>query len=58
MLGGTVEGKSFRGRQGIEEYFGELRETWEEFRFVADVLRDLGDRVLALGAWVSNTESY
>jgi|SRR5208283_1625244 len=49
VLGGIVEGKSFRGRQGIEDYFGELRETWEEFRYVADDIRDLGDSVLTLG---------
>ena len=29
------------GREGIEEYFGELRETWEEFRYVVDEVRDL-----------------
>lgn len=49
VLGGIVEGKSFRGRQGIEDYFGELRETWEEFRYVVDDIRDLGDSVLTLG---------
>jgi len=49
VLAGTVEGKSFRGREGIEEYFGELRDTWEEFRLVIDEFRDLGDNVLALG---------
>jgi ketosteroid isomerase-like protein len=36
VLGGTVEGKSFTGREGIEEYFGELRDAWEEFRLVTD----------------------
>jgi ketosteroid isomerase-like protein len=50
VLGGTVEGRSFRGREGIEEYFGELRETWEEFRLVVDEFRDLGDSVLLLGS--------
>jgi len=49
VLGGAVEGESFRGREGIEEYFGELRETWEEFRYVVDEIRDLGDSVLTLG---------
>jgi ketosteroid isomerase-like protein len=49
VLGGAVEGNSFRGREGIEEYFGELRETWEEFRYVVDEVRDLGDSVLTLG---------
>jgi ketosteroid isomerase-like protein len=49
VLGGTVEGKSFRGREGVEEYYGELRDIWEEFRFVVDELRDLGDSVLSFG---------
>ncbi|HME03536.1 MAG TPA: nuclear transport factor 2 family protein [Solirubrobacteraceae bacterium] len=49
VLGGTVEGKSFRGPEGIEDYFGELRDTWEEFRVIIDEFRDLGDSVLALG---------
>jgi ketosteroid isomerase-like protein len=49
VLGGTVEGKSFQGREGVEEYYGELRDTWEEFRYVIDELRYLGDGVLSLG---------
>jgi ketosteroid isomerase-like protein len=49
VLGGTVEGGSFRGREGIERYFGELRETWEEFRVVFDEFRDLDNGVLAFG---------
>jgi ketosteroid isomerase-like protein len=49
VLGGTIEGNSFRGHEGVEEYFGELRDTWEEFRYVIDELRDLGDHVLSLG---------
>ena len=49
LLAGTVEGKqSFRGRQGIEEYFAELRDAWEELRLVPSEFRDLGDRVLLL----------
>jgi len=46
---GVVEGGSYRGREGVETYFGEVRDTWEEYRVVADELRDLGDRVLMLG---------
>jgi ketosteroid isomerase-like protein len=50
LLAGTVEGKrSFRGRQGIEEYFGELDDAWEELHLVVDEFRGLGKRVLALG---------
>jgi ketosteroid isomerase-like protein len=46
---GAVEGTSFRGREGIEECFGEFREAWEEYRYVIDEIRDLGDSVLTLG---------
>lgn len=46
---GTVEGDGYVGREGIERYFGEITDTWEEFRAVAEEFRDLGDRVLLLG---------
>ena len=40
---------SFLGREGVEKYFEELRDTWEEIRLVAQEFRDLGDRSLFLG---------
>jgi ketosteroid isomerase-like protein len=43
------EGGAYRGRQGIETYFREIRDTWEELRAVPEEFRDLGDRVLILG---------
>jgi ketosteroid isomerase-like protein len=46
---GVLEGASYGGREGVETYLGEVRDTWEEYRVVADELRDLGDRVLMLG---------
>jgi ketosteroid isomerase-like protein len=45
----TVEGDGYRGREGIERYFGEARDTWEQVRVIAEAYRDLGDRVLILG---------
>jgi len=45
----AVEGGSFRGREGIETYFREVSDTWEEVHAAADEVRDLGDRVLVLG---------
>jgi ketosteroid isomerase-like protein len=48
-LTGTIEGRSYRGREGLETWFVEARETWEEFRVLAEELRDLGDSVLGLG---------
>ena len=44
-----VEGRSYRGRDGMAEYFEEAAETWEHTKVVAEEIRDLGDRVLALG---------
>jgi ketosteroid isomerase-like protein len=44
-----VEGGSYRGREGVEKYFAEVRDTWEENRTVPDEFRDLDDRVLMLG---------
>jgi ketosteroid isomerase-like protein len=49
VFAGSVEGVVYRGREGIERYFGEISDTWEEFRAVAGEYRDLGDRVLLLG---------
>src|SRR5208282_1528858 len=49
-LAGTVEHDSFRGREGIERYYGELRDTWDEFRVVCAEFRDLGDRVVVLAS--------
>jgi ketosteroid isomerase-like protein len=46
---GAVEDGSYRGREGIESYFAEIRNTWEELRVFGDELRDLSDRVLVLG---------
>jgi ketosteroid isomerase-like protein len=48
-LPGNVEGRGYRGRDGIETYLSEIRDTWEELRLFGDEFRDLGDRVLVLG---------
>lgn len=48
-LPGTVDGSRYRGRDGIEAYVGEIRETWEELLLVGQDFHDLGDRVLVLG---------
>jgi ketosteroid isomerase-like protein len=49
----AVEGELFRGREGIETYFGRMSESWEEFQFRPDAevdpYRDLGDKVLVSG---------
>ena len=44
-LRGAVEGGSYRGREGIEGLFDATRDTWEDYRIIADEFRDLGDGV-------------
>ena len=46
---GAIEGEIFRGREGVETYFGRLGEAWDEFRLLPDEFRDFGDVVLVLG---------
>jgi ketosteroid isomerase-like protein len=46
---GIVEGGGYRGRAGVEAYYREITETWEEYRVVGEDFRDLGDSVLLLG---------
>ncbi len=36
----------YAGASGIREFFRDVAESWESFRFEATDLRDLGDRVL------------
>jgi ketosteroid isomerase-like protein len=44
--GGTAY---YAGAGGIREFFRDVAESWEWFRFEATDIRDLGDRVLVLG---------
>jgi ketosteroid isomerase-like protein len=45
-MGATVEGGSFQGREGVERYFEELRETFEEIELVVEEGRDLAGLIL------------
>jgi ketosteroid isomerase-like protein len=45
----TVEGRGYRGREGMERWFETVSDTWEELHVLGDEIRDLGDRVLVLG---------
>jgi ketosteroid isomerase-like protein len=46
---GRVEGSSYHGREGMERYFREAEETWEELRVTAEEFRELGELVLVRG---------
>ncbi|HTQ68634.1 MAG TPA: nuclear transport factor 2 family protein [Solirubrobacteraceae bacterium] len=48
-VAGSVETSGIRGRDGLRRYFEMIDETWEGFRINADDVRDLGERVLAIG---------
>ena len=48
-LPGTVEADGYRGREGMETYFAEIRGTWEELSVLVDDVHDLGDGALVLG---------
>jgi ketosteroid isomerase-like protein len=45
----AVEGEIFRGRDGIDRYFGSLAEAWEKFHIHRDGFRGSGDLVVMLG---------
>ncbi|MGA8927567.1 MAG: nuclear transport factor 2 family protein [Solirubrobacterales bacterium] len=36
----------FRGREGVEQYIGTLREVWREYRFEPERFLDAGERVV------------
>jgi ketosteroid isomerase-like protein len=49
-MAGRVDSNAFRGRRGIEAYFADVDNAWEEFLLFPDDVRDLGgQRVLILG---------
>jgi ketosteroid isomerase-like protein len=49
LVGVGGEPVHYAGASGIHEFFHDVAESWESFRFQATELRDLGNRVLVLG---------
>ena len=49
LIGVAGEPVYYAGASGIREFFRDVAQSWETFRFEATDLRDLGDRVLVLG---------
>jgi ketosteroid isomerase-like protein len=49
LVGVGGEPVHYAGASGIREFFSDVAQSWESFRFKATDLRDLGDRVLVLG---------
>lgn len=44
-----IEGGSYRGLDGFRRYLAVVDDDWEDLHVEATELRDLGDRVVALG---------
>ena len=43
----------YLGHEGIRELFKDLYEAFSDFRLEFEEFRDLGDRVVAIGRWVT-----
>ena len=52
---GSLRGEAavYRGHAGIRELFKDLYEAFSDFRIEFAEFRDLGDRVVAIGRWVT-----
>lgn len=49
LVGVSGEPVHYAGPSGIRDFFRDVAQSWESFRFEATDVRDLGDRVLVLG---------
>jgi ketosteroid isomerase-like protein len=47
----TLEGRVYRGREGVLRWLEELTRDWEYFLPSYEEYHDLGDRVLIFGRW-------
>ena len=52
-LRAQLEGKSYRGIEGVREMFADFDEDWEHLRLEVDEIRDAGDQVVAVGHLLS-----
>ena len=48
LIGVIGEAVRYAGASGVREWFRDVAQSWESFRFEATGFRDLGDRVLVL----------
>jgi ketosteroid isomerase-like protein len=46
---GGVEGRAYRGREGLRRFWADIDEAFDELSTSFDDVRDLGDAVLGLG---------
>lgn len=45
----AYEGGCYQGRNGVESFYADTRENWEELQTLPEEFRDLGDCVLVMG---------
>jgi len=45
----SSELQTYRGREGLREFFGDARITWERIESRVEEIRDVGDRTIVLG---------
>jgi uncharacterized protein len=50
-FGATLEGRVYRGHDGVRQWLEGLLTDWEFFEPYPEDFRDLGDRVLVFGHW-------
>jgi ketosteroid isomerase-like protein len=51
-MSALLEGTSYHGHDGVQEWFEEMKRDWTSFEVRPEQFRDLGDgRVLVLGSW-------
>jgi uncharacterized protein len=48
-LRAQLEGKSYRGHEGLDRFIAEMEEEWDEVRFEIDEARDAGEQVVGIG---------
>lgn len=48
-LRAQLEGRPYRGHQGLERFLVEMSEEWDEVRFEIEEARDAGEQVVGIG---------
>jgi uncharacterized protein len=48
-LRAQLEGRPYRGAEGLRRFVAEVNEDWDEIRFELDQIRDVGGQVVATG---------
>jgi ketosteroid isomerase-like protein len=52
-FGASMEGKAYRGHDGVREWWREIQANWAEFQTLPEEFRHVEDRVLVFGKWIA-----